>query len=270
MSKEIITDPSKINRIKTYIKGLDENIQGGIPERHITLIHGTAGTMKSSLCFSILYNEALLNKKNALYISLEQSFESIVQNMVNMGYDMSKLKVININDLSKFSSSLKKTTKSGGNFILVDIGAIRGQVKDVKTSENRSWLNVVKNIILRTKKEANIDLFTFDSLQALYTLSTFDNPRMELFNFFEFIRSQDITGYMISEEMTNGNNSMFDNEGFLSDAIINLRLTPFRRNIVREIKVDKMRATKCNNDVFSLEFKNGSFYALYGGQNPLL
>ncbi|MCF7865985.1 hypothetical protein K9L67_05440 [Candidatus Woesearchaeota archaeon] len=270
MSNDLITDPSKIERIKTYVKGLDENIQGGIPKGHVTLVHGSAGTMKSSLCFSILYNEAILNKKNSLYLSLEQSFESIVQNMVNMGFDLSKINMININDLSKFSAGLKKVSKIGGNFILVDIGAIRGQVKDVKTSENRSWLNVVKNIVLRTKKEANIELFTFDSLQALYTLSTFNNPRMELFNFFEFLKTQSITGYMISEEMGNGNNSMFDNEGFLSDAIIDLRLTPFRRNIVREIKVDKMRATKCNNDVFSLEFKNGAFYALYGGQNPLL
>ncbi|MCF7871476.1 hypothetical protein K9L97_00395 [Candidatus Woesearchaeota archaeon] len=269
MSQDI-SKPSNLKRIKTYIKGLDENIQGGIPEGHITLIHGSAGTMKSSLCFSVQYNETLLNQKNSLYISLEQSFESIILNMENMGYDLSKINTININDLSKFGALLKKANKTGGNLILVDLAAIRGQVKDVKTSENRSWINVVKNIILRTKKEVNIELLTFDSLQALYTLSTFDNPRMELFNFFEFLKEQKITSYMISEEITDASRNMFDNEAFLSDAIIVLRLTPFRRNIVREIKVDKMRATKCNNDVFSLEFKNGAFYALYGGQNPLL
>lgn len=270
MSLQVITDASQIKRVKTYIKGFDENMQGGVPEGHITLIHGEAGTMKSSICFNILYNEAILNKKTGLYVSLEQSFPSLIKNMVNMGFDLGKVNIINIDDLSKFNSSLKQVKSNEGNLIVIDVGAIRGQVKDVKTSENRSWLNVVKNIVLKTKKSSSLDLFAFDSLQALYTLSTFENPRMELFYFYDFLRDLEITTFMISEAIENKEESMIDHESFLADGIITLRMTPFRRNIVREIKIDKMRATKCNNDVFSLEFKNGSFHALYGGQNPLL
>lgn len=269
MSDELILDPSKIKRIKTYIKGLDENIQGGIPEGHIVLIHGTAGTMKSSLCFSIMYNEVLLNKRNCLYISLEQSYASMVKNMVNMGFDMGKINIVYVDDLAKFGSLMKAVKKEHGNLIIADIGCVRKQVKDVKVSENRSWLNVVKNIILKTTEDGNASILTFDSMSALYTLSTFENPRMELFYFFEFLRDLKITSFMISEE-SNIQGTLYDNESFLSDGIIDLRLTPFRRNIVREIKVDKMRSTKCNNDVFSFEYKNGSFHALYGGQNPLL
>ena len=270
MQKDLILDATEIKRIKTYIKGLDENMQGGVPEGHIVLIHGEAGTMKSSICFNILYNETIFNSKNSLYISLEQSFPSLIKNMVNMGFAIDKLNIINIDDLSNFSAKLKTAKKDGNNFIVVDLGAIRAQIKDVKTSENRSWLNVVKNILLKTKKEVGLDMMTFDSLQALYTLSTFENPRMELFYFFEFIRELDLTAYMISEEAANKSDGIIDSEYFLSDGIINVRLTPFRRNIVREIKIDKMRATKCNNDIFSLEFKGGAFHALYGGQNPLL
>ena len=58
----------KVKRIKTYIKGLDENLQGGIPEGHIVLVCGSAGTMKSSVSFNILYNE-VLNGKTAIYIT---------------------------------------------------------------------------------------------------------------------------------------------------------------------------------------------------------
>ncbi len=270
MAQSIVTSPENISRIKTYIKGFDENIQGGIPEGHITLIHGSAGTMKSSLCFSILYNEAILNKKTGLYISLEQSFHSIIKNMVNMGFDMNKINLVYIEDLANFSNNIQELKQGEGNLIVVDIGAIRKLVKDVKVSENRSWLNVVKNIVLKTKKACEFDLLTFDSLSALYTLSTFENPRMELFYLFEYLRDLEITSYLISEENSNSRESIYDSEAFLSDGIIVLRLTPFRRNIVREIKVDKMRATKCNNDVFSFEYRNGAFHAMYGGQNPLL
>ncbi len=269
MSNELILDASQIKRIKTYIKGLDENMQGGIPEGHIVLIHGSAGTMKSSLCFSMMYNEVLLNKRNCLYISLEQSYASILKNMVNMGFDMSKINIIYMNDLAKFGTLVKQINQNAGNLIITDIGCVRKQIKDIKVSENKSWLNVVKNIILKTAQEANVNFFTFDSLSALYTLSTFENPRMELFYFFEYLRDLNMTSLMISEESEDKAN-IFGSESFLSDGIITLRLTPFRRNIIREISISKMRSTKCNTDVFSFEFKNGSFYALYGGQNPLL
>jgi len=270
MSKRLILDASEIKRVKTYIKGLDENMQGGVPEGHVTLIHGAPGTMKSSLSFSILFNEAILNKKTGLYISLEQGYESLVKNMINLGFNLNNVNLVYIDDLTKFNVLLKNVKPDQGNIILADLGCIRKQIKDVKTDENRSWLNVIKNLILKTKNQVGIDLLTFDSLSALYTLSMFKNPRMELFYLFEYLRDLEVTSYLISEEYIYNGMYMFEIEAFLSDGIITLRLTPFRRNIVREIKIDKMRATKCNNDVFSFEYKNGSFYALYGGQNPLL
>jgi len=272
MSAELIDNSNQIKRIKTYIKGLDENMQGGIPEGHLVLVHGSAGTMKSSLCFNILYNEAILNNKTSLYISLEQSYQSIIKNIVNMGYDLKKVNIIHIDDLTNFGALIKQVKKGQGNIIITDIACIRKQVKDVKVSENRSWLNVAKNIILRVKKEISLDLLTFDSLRALYTVSTFENPRLELFYFFEFLRDLNVTSLMVSERSYNESSDslVYDNEAFLSDGIIDLRLTPFRRNIIREIKIDKMRATNFKPDVYSFEFKNGTFYALYGGQNPLL
>jgi KaiC/GvpD/RAD55 family RecA-like ATPase len=44
---------------KTYIRGFDEEIEGGIPQGHVVLVAGPPGTMKSSLAYSILYNNAL-------------------------------------------------------------------------------------------------------------------------------------------------------------------------------------------------------------------
>lgn len=272
MRNELIERPDQIKRIKTYVKGLDENMQGGIPEGHLVLVHGSAGTMKSSLCFNIQYQEALLNQKTCLFISLEQSFYSLMKNMVNMGFDLNKINLVHINDLANFGAILRQVKKGQGNIIVTDVAAIRKHVKDIKVSENRSWLNVVKNIIIKTKKETDFDILAFDSLRALYTVSNFENPRLELFYFFDFLRGLDITSYMISERSFNESSDsvIYDSEAFLSDGIIDLRLTPFRRNIVREIKIDKMRATKFKADVFSFEFKEGNFHALYGGQNPLL
>ncbi len=267
---KIVKTKEEIKRIKTYIEGLDENMQGGIPEGHIVLIAGSAGTMKSSVTFNILYNEALRGK-TCLYLTLEQSYSSLINHCINMGFDLTKVNTLIMRDLGNFKMDMAKLkSQEGGSLIIVDIGCIRKEIKDVKVSENRSWLNVIKNIIRKIKEEAGLDHFVLDSLSALYVLSRFENPRIELFYIFEFLRDMDITSFLISEIPLDGSKYAEYDEDFLSDGIIHLRLTPFRRNIVREISIVKMRTTACNNDVFSLEFDNGVFKALYGGQNPLL
>ncbi|MFC1648189.1 RAD55 family ATPase [Nanoarchaeota archaeon] len=263
--------PGSFRRIKTYINGFDENIQGGMPEGHVALVSGAAGTMKSSVCFNVLYNEAV-HGHSGLFVSLEQSADSFMKHVENMGYDMSRINLILIDDLATMASKVKQTNNpQAGKLILVDVGAIRKEIRDTRMSDNKSWLNVVKNIVKMVKEQADVELFVLDSLSALYVLSRFENPRIELFYIFEFLRDLGMTTFLISEIHANSASyGEYDIEDFLSDTIIHIRLTPFRRSVVREISVVKMRGTKTNNDIFSLEFKDGRFQALYGGQNPLL
>lgn len=270
MPPRLVADKHEIKRIRTYINGLDENIQGGLPEGHIALMCGAAGTMKSSLSFNILYHEAV-NGNNGLYLSLEQSAESLINHMINLDFDFSKINLVIVKDLAELGSKLQTVSRSKGSLFIVDIGCIRKEIRDIQVDNNKSWLNVIKNVVKKVSIEANAKLFVLDSLSALYVLSRFENPRIELFMIFEFLRDLNITSYLISEMPLDGSKfSEYEIEDFLADAIIVIKLTPFRRQVVREISVVKMRTTACNNDIFSLEFKNGQFYALYGGQNPLL
>lgn len=267
----IVSNKTEIRRIPMYIEGLDENIQGGIPEGHIVLISGSAGTMKTSISFNVIYNEALQGK-TCVYCSLEQSYESIIKQAINMNYDMTKVNLIIIKDLAELATSISKMKSVGrGGLVIIDIGCIRKEIKDVKVADNKSWINVIKNVVKKIKEEANCELFVLDSLSALYVLSRLENPRIELFYLFEFLRDLNITSFLISEcQPQSDKYSEYEMEEFLCDGIVYLKLTPFRRNVVREISVVKMRSTACNNDIFSLEFKHNRFQALYGGQNPLL
>ena len=270
MPEKLVKDKHEIKRVRTYINGLDENIQGGIPEGHITLVSGAAGTMKSSVSFNILYHAAITGN-NGLYLSLEQSAESLVTHMINMDYDFSKINLIIIKDLAELSARVQGMDRQKGNMFVVDIGCIRKEIRDIQVDNNKSWLNVIKNVIKKLAIEANTKLFVLDSLSALYVLSRLENPRIELYMLFEFLRDLELTSFLISEMPLDGSKfSEYEIEDFLADGIIVIKLTPFRRQVVREISVVKMRTTACNNDIFSLEFKNGQFHALYGGQNPLL
>ena len=64
-------------RIATYVEGLDERMQGGIPRKHIVLVAGSSGSMKSTLTFSMLYNSVLNDNTSGIYVTLEQGKESL-------------------------------------------------------------------------------------------------------------------------------------------------------------------------------------------------
>ncbi len=260
-----------IKRIKTYIDGFDEQLQGGIPSGHVTLICGTSGTMKSSVAFNVLYNEAL-EGKTGLYLSLEQSAKSLLEHAENMGYDLSKINLVIMSDIAKLKANIQdvKSAKKGC-LIISDLGAIRKEVKETKIGPSGDWLNVIKNIIKKLKKETECDLFVLDSLSALYVLSNFDNPRTKLFYIFEFLRDSELTTFLLSEmPLDKSKYSEYEVEDYLSDGIILLQQTEKFRKVIREISIIKMRSTDCNTDVFTLEYKNNKFYALQGGKPPLI
>ena len=75
---------SGLERIPTHIEGLDENMQGGIPQGHICLVAGASGAMKSSLTFSMLYNAVLYGETSGIYITLEQGDDICDEGDINI------------------------------------------------------------------------------------------------------------------------------------------------------------------------------------------
>src|SRR5947199_1648845 len=61
-----------MDRVQTHVEGFDEALGGGIPRGSIVLVAGSAGTMKTAVTFSMLYENVKAGSK-ALYISLEAS-----------------------------------------------------------------------------------------------------------------------------------------------------------------------------------------------------
>jgi len=245
---ELIKNKKDIKRVKTYIEGLDENMEGGIPEGHIVLLNGTSGTMKSSVAFNILYNEAI-NGNTGFYLTLEQSSNSIINHMINMDYDMSKINLVLCSDISKIDADLKSVKSSKkGSVILVDLGGLRKKVKDTKFSSGSDWLNAIKNLASKISKDTNCKFFVLDSMSALYALSRFEDPRNKIFFIFEFLRDLGLTSFMLSESFPEkGKQTEYGVEQYLADGIIRLQLTERYRKVTREITIIKMRATNCNS-----------------------
>ena len=78
----------ELTRVKSRIDGFEDVLGGGVPAGSVVLLTGLPGTMKSSLAYAMLLNNAKENSAKCLYVSLEQTKPSLENQMEAMGFDM--------------------------------------------------------------------------------------------------------------------------------------------------------------------------------------
>jgi KaiC/GvpD/RAD55 family RecA-like ATPase len=224
-----------VHRYKTYIRGFDEELGGGIPEGHLILVSGTPGTMKSSVAYNILYNNIKHESSQGVYVSLEQSRENLLFQIESLGLD----------DIDE----LKLT--------ILDMAKIR---KEIDMTKERPWLDVLKKHLVYLKESLDFDLLVIDSLPVAEMISNVQDERAYLFYFFEWIRDLKVTSFIISEISTDP--SKVYPEEFLADGIILLTLERINEvDVSRRIRCVKMRGVNHNTGYFTLEFKDDEFQA---------
>lgn len=221
-------------RIRTYILRLDEQMDGGIPKGHVVLISGNPGTYKSSLAFNILYHNALNHDKRGLYVSFQQSRESLQDQFTSLGMDYEEVD--------------EKIT-------IVDVGYLRQTMK----TKPQDWIDVFKRYVDNIRATTHYDLLVVDSLTTLEVISKVEDKREAIFHLFEWLRSfRGLTSFMIVERplLTD----TMKEEEFLADGIIYLTKERLGHMETRRfLTVDKMRATKHNTSYFALLFDGGRF-----------
>jgi KaiC/GvpD/RAD55 family RecA-like ATPase len=221
-------------RYGTFIKGFDKKLEGGIPEEHIVLIAGAAGTMKSSVAYNILYNNVKDNGTKALYITLEQSKKSLLNHMTKLGME----------------------PISEDKLAVLDLGMIK---RDLTNLGDNTWLKLIK-MKVESMKSKGYQILVIDSLSALEVLVSFERPREQLFELFEWLRHLNLTTFLLLETEL-GNEQVGDHgESFLTDGIITLDMERVDSSEVqRRIRCLKMRGTRHNTGYFNLIFKSNKF-----------
>jgi len=229
----------KDERIKTYVYGLDDLMEGGVPKDYIVLVCGHAGTMKSSLTYSIIYNAYKENRTKSIYLTLEQSKESIREHMEKLGMP----------------------SRGMDNPVVIDLARVRKEItnKDDKPKKV-DWLNSIIGVLKNYKERFGCEVIVLDSLAALYALTSFKNPRAELFEFFERLRDLNVTSFLISEVPTDRNvYGLYGIEDFLSDGILELKVQQTDRGSNLYLGVVKMRKTHHSRKLMPLIFESGRF-----------
>ena len=215
-------------------------MEGGIPEGHMILVCGSAGTMKSTFAYSILYNEILESDLRGLYITLEQNKENLLTHMEGMGMNSPDVKKkLNILDLSQMR-------------------------KEILTEPQGLWIDVVSRLVELIQNVENCKLVVLDSLNALYSLVSFANPRNELFLFFEKFRNLGVTTFFIAESRSeNKTCGEYGLEDFMCDGIILLTMREEGDHFNRYIRCVKMRSSRLDTSFFPLLVTEDGFKVIW-------
>ena len=204
-------------RIKTGVPGLDEMLQGGLPEGHIVLLMGSFGTGKTTLALQFLM-EGLRNDENCIFISLEEDKDSVLKNSDSFGWDLSA-------PISK-----KK------------LGLFKLEPSDAKTTITR-----IKSELPKFVKSFGAKRVVIDSVSLLNMMFPNDSERRaNLFNLCQLLRSTGATSILTAEVKDENPRSSRDGLAeYTADGVLLLQSDENRDSgeVQLTLRVLKMRRT---------------------------
>jgi KaiC/GvpD/RAD55 family RecA-like ATPase len=238
-------------RIKTGIEGFDALVEGGLLQGRQYLVSGSPGSGKTTLGIQFLATGALLGEPGA-YIALSESVETVRQDMFRYALntdDLEKKKKIFFIDLGPGINYGEYDEIS--NLITTDY---QQQSGESPMNAAPTPFSVFKEVETQVKT-LGIKRLVIDSLSSIRFIS--QNPASEERSIGRFIRNLknlDCTTILLSE-LTRPD--AFTIEQFASHGVIFLHnFMDKQGNMVRALQIIKMRGTKHDCDMRSIEFSD--------------
>ncbi len=233
MSEEMyFKQDSIINRVRTGIDGLDSIIDGGLPEKSITLVSGPPGSGKSIFCFQFLYKGVKKGEK-CLFLTLDKKVNGLLIQAKKLGFDfqpamekkLAKFLFLNVNKKLVYESMINEILSGEYDRVVLDsltpLSEMPIYIKDTVSNSDISIINSEEIPINTNLPVRRLHLrFIMDALETAETTS------------------------IVTSELPVGS-SLLSRDGiseFLADGVITLNFDPTMDR--RKISVMKMRNTK--------------------------
>lgn len=201
-----------VERVRTGVEGLDEMMGGGIPKGNLVVLSGDPGSGKTVLCWQFIYEGITKYNENAVYVSLEETEETIFQGALEFGWDLKKLVeegklvivTVELYDFERLKAAIEDNVKSvGAKRVIVDPG-----------------------VIFRLFFERELD------------------ARKRIVSLGKMLKSIDTTAIISNEITLDKQSSLYGLEEYVADGVILLYHTKMKNRFIRSVAVLKMRNTK--------------------------
>ncbi len=226
-------------RVRSGIPGFDEIAGGGLLKGRTYLLLGGPGAGKTIFALQFLYAGAVEHGERGVYVTLEESVDSIFHTARQFGWDLGKLKekgLIEIVDASPFYSPL--TTSM---FAVRAPGVLGERDFDMTT-----LITLVKDACSRCRAERVV----IDSLTPLILqYRELFEARMHILQLIRMLSQLEGITSLVVAELTSptAEATLFGVEPYVADGVIVLYNMRSKAERIRAIEVVKMRGSAHSN-----------------------
>ena len=239
-----------MKRIRTGIKGLDELLQGGIPEKNSILICGSPGTGKSIFGLQYIYTGAKL-KEPGLYVTIEEDPKKLREQAASFFKEFDKYEKANKIKFLKIPNDVTN---------LDIIGLINDAAKKIKAQrvviDSLSILSI-NAPMYKIKLKAGLDKDVIFSRAELRPSSMGQSAETKqfIYMFVNKINKLGATTLFIADSPEQSGYLTRDTVSeFVCDGVIRLKLMIIGRTVQRVLEIIKMRDTDVQPGFHSLVF----------------
>ncbi len=251
-------------KIPTGIDGFEHVSMGGLPQGRTTLVAGSSGSGKTIFGSELVYRSVTEFGRKAVYVTLEESCEDIVRNVLRLGWNLGEL-------------------ASQGKIEFIDGSRDPDIVEEVGEFNLEGLMTQIAHAV----KSIGAEIVVLDSIGALFhQYANTSIIRREIFRITSALKDLGVTSIMTAERLAEyGAISRHGVEEFASDNVLILRNVLEDEKCRRTIQVLKMRGDMHHKGEYpftisetgvniiplsAVELKQASSLARVSSGNPVL
>jgi circadian clock protein KaiC len=227
-----------ITKVATQIEGLDEILNGGLPQGRTSLISGGPGTGKTLLALEFIYRGALSGVPG-IFLSFEETTEGLHQNALSFGWDLASLE------------------KTGKLFLL------GGQVEPLGVISGDFNLKGLLAVIEGKSKEIGAEKIVIDALDVLlHSFKDSGRERQQIQMLHQWLNKEGMTAILTAKNQKEAALTAFYNHlDFMADCVIYLDQRISDQVNTKRIQIIKYRGSGYGSNEYPfLITDNGLFF----------